>query len=101
MRKITRSRCRRTRRRSLLALLAIGVAAAILLFPYVLILPIIVGYVIHIPFTIRSQALGGRAPRGVGRQAPAAARGAARDPPRRSRTGARCALGLRRPGSLT
>ena len=51
----------------LLALLAIGVAASIL-YGYIVILVIIVAYVIHIPFAMRTTALAGGAPGGVGRQ---------------------------------
>ena len=52
----------------LLALLAIGVAAAIL-YGYLVILVIIVAYVIHIPFAVRNQRWLAEAPGGVGRQA--------------------------------
>ena len=64
----------------LLALLAIGVAASIL-YGYVVILLIILAYVIHIPFAVRTTRLAVEAPRGVGRQAQGATPGAAGDPP--------------------
>ena len=57
----------------LLALLAIRVAASIL-YGYVVILVIIVAYVIHIPFAMRTDGLAVEAPRGVGRQAQGATR---------------------------
>ena len=88
----------------LLALLAILVAASIL-YGYIVILLIIVGYVIHIPFAVRTEALAVGAPRGVGRQAqgsnarPAAAR-IRRAQPAHAASMAR--LGLRRPpGRMT
>ncbi len=82
----------------LLALLAIGVAASIL-FPYLVILAIILGYVIHIPFAIRTRRFLAAHPEVWGdkprqqRQARRAIRRA--QPHRRSVT----RLGLRRPGS--
>ncbi len=81
----------------LLALLAMGVAAAIL-FPYLVILAIIVGYVIHIPFAVRTRRFLAAHPEGWDDKPrhPRAARRAIRraQPHRRSVM----RLGLRRPG---
>ena len=63
----------------LLALLAIGVAASIL-YPYLVILVIIVGLRHPHPVRHPHPALPGRAPGGVGRQTATAARGAPGDP---------------------
>jgi CDP-diacylglycerol--serine O-phosphatidyltransferase len=82
----------------LLALLAIGVAAAIL-YGYIVILAIILAYVIHIPFAIRTRRFLAEHPEvwdDKPRQQRAARRAIRRaQPHRRSVT----RLGLRRPGS--
>jgi CDP-diacylglycerol--serine O-phosphatidyltransferase len=83
----------------LLALLAIGVAASIL-YGYIVILLIIIAYVIHIPFAIRTRRFLAAHPEvwddqpRQQRQARRAIR-RAQQPPRRSVK----RLGLRRPGS--
>ncbi len=82
----------------LLALLAIGVAPRSILYGYIVILVIIVGYVIHIPFAVRSRRFLASAPGGVGATSrdSSARRGAAirrAQPHRRSMA----RLGLRRP----
>ena len=84
----------------LLALLAIGVAAAIL-YGYVVILLIILAYVIHIPFAIRTRRFLAEHPEvwdDKPRQQRAARRAIRRAQPHRNRR-SMARLGLRRPGS--
>lgn len=83
----------------LLGLVALA-AAGLLLFPYILVLLIIAGYLLIIPFTIRSQRWAAAHPEtweDTSRQRRAARRAAsrARHPHRRSTA----RLGLRKPGS--
>lgn len=81
----------------LLALLAIGVAAAIL-YGYLVILVIIVAYVIHIPFAVRTRRFLAKHPEvwdDQPRQQRAARRAIRRAQPHRRST---LRLGLRRPG---
>ena len=82
----------------LLALLAIGVAAAFV-FPYLVILVIIAAYVIHIPFAVRSQRWVAAHPESWDdkpRQQRAARRATRRAAHPNRRSVAR--LGLRKPG---
>ena len=85
----------------ILLILVAAAAAALLLFPYILVLLIIVGYVLIIPFTVRSQRWVAARPEawdakpGQRRAVRRAARRAA--PHRRSVS----RLGLRRPGPKT
>jgi CDP-diacylglycerol---serine O-phosphatidyltransferase len=84
----------------LLALLAIGVAASIL-YGYVVILLIILAYVIHIPFAIRTRRFLAEHPEvwdDKPRQQRAARRAIRRAQPHRNRR-SMARLGLRRPGS--
>jgi CDP-diacylglycerol--serine O-phosphatidyltransferase len=84
----------------LLALLAIGVAASIL-YGYVVILLIILGYIIHIPFAIRTRRFLAEHPEvwdDKPRQQRAARRAIRRAQPHRNRR-SMARLGLRRPGS--
>ena len=81
----------------LLILVAVA-AAGLLLFPYILVLLIIVGYLCIIPFTIRSQRWVAARPETWDvkpRQRRAVRRAAGRTPNRRSMA----RLGLRRPGA--
>lgn len=82
----------------MLLILVAAAAAALLLFPYILVLLIIVGYVLIIPFTVRSQRWVAARPEAWDakpRQRRAVRRAARRAAPNR-RSVAR--LGLRRPG---
>ena len=79
----------------MLALLAIGTAAAFV-FPYLLILVIIGAYVVHIPFAVRSQRWAAAHPESWGDK-PRQRRAARRAQHPRRRSVAR--LGLRKPGN--
>ena len=94
----TPSRCRRTWSPPLLALLAIGVAASIL-YPYIMILVIIVAYVIHIPFAIRTRRLLAEHPEVWDDKPGSSARRGGRSAGRSRTAGPMARLGLRRPGS--
>ena len=65
----------------ILLILVAGAAAGLLLFPYILVLLIVAGYLLIIPFTIRSQRWVAARPRSLERQTSATAGGAARVPP--------------------